>query len=246
MNKFILEKLVKSVGIYYSISNNLGYSYNNLPSDFNKNEMLVKYKDRYYDRKIGFVDIMNVRYEIVVFNDVTDIKKQSMYDQKTGALTLDTFRKKIEKDIPDDNIVLCLMDIDDFKAINDTFGHHVGDLVLSRVVNSFSYNLGPNDLICRFGGDEFLIAISGKSVDEVREMMDSYANDVRTNLLSDDNICINITFSIGITNYNSEDNFDINFDKVDDAMYYCKKHGKDGVVSREVYVKCLGQKKYSN
>lgn len=240
MNKYLLEKLVQSVGIYYSITNTLGYKYSNIPSDFNKSEMLIKYKDRYYDRKIGFVDIAGVRYEITVYNDVTDIKKQSMYDQKTGALTLDYFRKKVIDSINiGEDIILCLMDIDDFKQINDTFGHHVGDLVLEKVVNSFKSFLGTTDDICRFGGDEFLIAIRSNDVGEIRNKMDQYASYLRNNLVVDDNICLDITFSIGVTKYNHEENFDTNFDMVDSAMYYCKKNGKNGVVSKEIYVKVL-------
>lgn len=245
MNKYLMERLIESVGIYYSITNTLGYHYSNIPSDFDKSKILVRYNDKYYDKKIGFVDIAGVRYEITVYNDVTDIKKQSMYDAKTGALTFEWFKKKLSDELSKgSNIVLGLIDIDDFKGFNDTFGHHVGDLVLAKVVESLSCYLGENAIICRFGGDEFLVAVKNSDVDSVRYSLDKYATDIKTNLCVDDNICLMITFSIGITNYNNNEDFATNFDRVDDTMYYCKKHGKNGVVSKEVRVKVLENKKH--
>lgn len=239
MDVYLLEQLINSVGIYYSISNNLDYYYSNIPSDFKQDEMLVKYQDKYYNRKIGFVTVGNVKYEIIAFSDVTEIKKQTMYDSKTGAMTLDYFKKNLDDMLSNGEVVLGLIDIDDFKSYNDTFGHHVGDEVLKKVVTEFQTILGPNDAICRFGGDEFILAIQSDDIDEVRNNISNLADKMRASFTTDNLVCMVLTFSIGLIKYNKEEDYDTNFKDVDSVMYFCKKNGKNAVVSKETYVKVL-------
>ena len=235
MDLYLLKKLIESVDMYFSITNTNGFEWSNIPSDFNKNEMSVKYKGQEYSRSTGFVDISNIKYEVTFFAKVNSLS----FDQKTGALTFNSFKDKLLKSIEDgEDIILCLMDIDDFKKINDTFGHRTGDLVLTSVVDSFN-KFAKDSLICRFGGDEFLIAVKSNDVGYVRNLMNDYADAVRTDLIAEENICLVITFSMGVTKYNKDDDFDTNFENVDSAMYFCKKHGKNGVVSKEVHVKVL-------
>ena len=244
MNNVLLDMLVNSVGIYVNVVGTDGFSYNNMPSDFNCAGMIIKYKDKYYDRKIGFVTIDNVHYEITIFNDITDIKKETMYDMKTGALTLEYFKKSLEYLIQTDDVILALVDIDDFKSVNDTFGHDTGDLVLKNVVDEFKMHLlGHNDLICRFGGDEFLLAFNSSDIGIVRNRIDSIAQYIKENSAFNNIVCIMLTFSIGLVKYNKEKTYEENFKDVDELMYIVKKNGKNAIASKEVSVKVL-EKKY--
>ena len=207
-----------------------------MPSDFNFSGMLIKYKDRYYDRKIGFVTIDNVNYEITVFNDVTDIKIETMFDKKTGALTLEYFKRSLEYLTQTNDVVLVLVDIDDFKSVNDTFGHDIGDIVLKDVVDEFkTHALEHNDLICRFGGDEFILAING-NVEEVKNKIANTTEYMKENFTINNLVGIALTFSIGMIKYDKGKTYDENFKDVDELMYSAKKNGKDAIETKEVKV----------
>ena len=224
MNNILFNMLVNSVGIYFNVVGT---------------NMIIKYNGKYYDRKIGFVTLDNVNYEITLFNDVTDIKKESMFDKKTGALTLDYFKKSLNYLIQNGEVCLVLIDIDDFKTINDTFGHDIGDVVLKSVVDEFKKMLGYNDLICRFGGDEFILAINNGNIDEVRNKINNLTEYIRENYTISNILCIALTFSIGLIKYDIDKSYEENFRDVDELMYIVKKHGKNAVASKETHVKVL-------
>ena len=103
---------------------------------------------------------------VVVFSDLTaehkaaeELRTQAMHDQLTGLANrrqLEHHLRKIETERPEIFVAACFIDLDNFKAINDVYGHDTGDKLVRIAAQRLSEELGPDDLLVRQGGDEFV------------------------------------------------------------------------------------------
>ena len=125
---------------------------------------------------------------------------------------------------------LCLLflDIDDFKGINDLYGHEIGDKYLIFIAQCIKNVLKPEDSLCRLGGDEFLILIENiQSKDDVAPLVMKISDSVRTTSTID-NLCIVATSSIGITLVPDDgEDFDDLCKRADLALSEAKNDGKN-------------------
>lgn len=128
---------------------------------------------------------------------------------------------------------IALIDCDNFKLINDNFGHHTGDEVLKAIADSLNNaSRRPADLVCRFGGDEFLLAFGGISSNEVKKLLNDTLINISKTLSNDS---YSVTLSAGIAQaYPSNDlNLNALIQSSDIAMYQAKKNGKNNIVIRD-------------
>ncbi|MBQ1812630.1 MAG: GGDEF domain-containing protein [Bacilli bacterium] len=116
-------------------------------------------------------------------------------------------------------IVMC--DVDDFKKINDTFGHDFGDEVLKLVAKTLKSNTRSNDIVCRYGGDEFLVIFKDCLLDVVVNRMKKIQKDI-----DGENLKSKVTLSIGISEYKDGLELLDAIKRADEALYYSKKSGK--------------------
>lgn len=127
-------------------------------------------------------------------------------------------------------VVMC--DIDDFKKVNDTYGHDIGDTVIKRVTEIIKENTRSKDYVCRFGGDEFFIGFvecPENIIDErIEKIRREVSNDRLLTKLKD-----KVTISFGfVINYNLED-LDSLIKKADKALYESKKNGRNKITKYE-------------
>lgn len=122
---------------------------------------------------------------------------------------------------------LILLDIDDFKQINDTNGHLIGDDILKTVAATISNIARKTDVVARWGGDEFVILLPETGVDTAYELAEAMRQAVEN---GDYPITLAITLSIGISGSRADDHARNVFKLVDDAMYRAKKTGKNQIV----------------
>lgn len=124
-----------------------------------------------------------------------------------------------------------LVDIDNFKMINDTFGHLSGDIVLKKITACISNTIGDFDIFGRFGGDELLVYIRNrKSIEEIKEIINNIFLRCRFVYEEDGNIA-DVHVSMGATIIRRADMlFDDVFASSDDAMYSVKKNNKDNYI----------------
>lgn len=128
-------------------------------------------------------------------------------------------------------ISLVFIDIDSFKSVNDTYGHHVGDLVLQGLAHLMQVNLRSTDLLARFGGEEFVIALPNTSVDQGRSIMQAILDTVRVKAVAqNDGQMFSITFSAGVAEWQVGMTVAEWVDKADDAMYQAKQQGKNRII----------------
>ena len=125
---------------------------------------------------------------------------------------------------------LLMMDIDHFKSFNDNFGHLVGDILLKELSECLRENLRPMDLIGRFGGEEFVIALPETSREEAFQIAERIRNDVQSRKFFIHEKLFKLTLSIGIS-YFPEDSGEMVslIEMADEALYIAKGAGRNQV-----------------
>ena len=132
-------------------------------------------------------------------------------------------------------VIMC--DIDNFKTINDTFGHDVGDIAIKTVGHTILDNIRVGDVACRYGGDEFLIVFTTDIHEVIDKRMKKIAEDVKKALKLP---FIDITLSVGIAFNEEKESLEELIKKADEALYSSKENGKNQITyygQQKVYKK---------
>ena len=128
---------------------------------------------------------------------------------------------------------LILTDIDYFKSINDRFGHQVGDLVLQRFTQQLSKSSRPYDFVGRYGGEEFVVCLSGADEFQgrsVAERMRKSVEEMKTKLPnSTQSVQITASFGVASLRMGAKETVDSLIKRVDEAMYKAKCEGRNRV-----------------
>ena len=161
---------------------------------------------------------------------------------KTDELTqLSNRRDMIEKVTAEINrfkrnkkeFVFILVDIDDFKKINDTHGHDMGDYVLEELAKIMRQVSREIDVLARWGGEEFLIMLPETNLDGGIKFCEKLKNSILENIFHFNNREISITITQGITVFNGEyDSIDPYIKFADDALYKGKNCGKNTIITK--------------
>lgn len=128
------------------------------------------------------------------------------------------------------HITLLLVDLDNFKMINDTYGHLVGDKILKRVAEILRENFRSADKIARWGGEEFSVLLINTTVQDAEKIANKLCQKVREDKKILDVIEKPLTISVGIGELKAADSQDGLIQKVDKALYKAKEEGKNRVV----------------
>jgi len=155
-------------------------------------------------------------------------------DELTGAYNRREFEKvfsraasKTKKD--DEKLSIILLDIDDFKTLNDNYGHIIGDSIIKKVVAVISKCIRRDDLLVRWGGDEFIV-LTFSDIKAAVGVAERIRKEVEAiNLEEDTVINSKITISSGVAEYAEGDNQDSLTQKADKALYKSKKDGRNRV-----------------
>lgn len=122
---------------------------------------------------------------------------------------------------------IIILDIDDFKKVNDTFGHDIGDKVLKTIAFIMQKNLRVSDIVGRWGGEEFLILCENTNITQAQIVAENLRKIIeKTNF----DIVKNKTVSLGVSEFTESDNAHTIFKRVDDALYKAKNSGKNKTV----------------
>ena len=151
------------------------------------------------------------------------------------ALTLVANRYRLEKVLLEEcdraqrfrlPLALIAMDVDDFKPINDRYGHGVGDQTLVRVVECLQSCIRPEDMLARWGGDEFVLVLPKTSLDIAKALAETLRQKLRSRQQRDD---FEITLSLGVAARLRDESPAALMARADQALYRAKAAGKDGV-----------------
>ncbi|MCR5655623.1 MAG: GGDEF domain-containing protein [Lachnospiraceae bacterium] len=131
----------------------------------------------------------------------------------------------------DKHFSLLMIDIDSFKAVNDTYGHEMGDEVLIEVATIIKEEVREEDVVCRWGGEEILVLVDD-SYQVAVTVAERIRKAVANHLFRLDEKVVHITITIGAAEYTEGDTIRELVASADERMYYGKQHGKNRVVGR--------------
>jgi len=135
------------------------------------------------------------------------------------------FAKKDDK-----SFCIAMLDIDNFKRVNDTYGHDVGDVVIKTIASILKEYTKGSDIVARFGGEEFAVILKNIEYDNAKMIFEKIRKAIENKkIYIEDDKSINITVSIGITN-TLEDSLAKMLKTADDRLYIAKNSGKNKVV----------------
>jgi len=125
--------------------------------------------------------------------------------------------------------VVAMLDLDHFKAVNDSHGHRAGDLVIKGLANLLRHRLRKTDIIGRYGGEEFLVALSDCSVEKAEELLVSVCQDFSRLLFKGSEGSFSVTLSVGLASLPDYRHPDDAIEAADQALYRRKENGRNGV-----------------
>ncbi len=161
---------------------------------------------------------------------------QATTDQLTGIKNRRSIFEELDRLIlnfkeENVNFGVIILDIDFFKNVNDTHGHHAGDLVLVEAAKCFGQNIRSNDFIGRQGGEEFLALIEGADQKEIKEIAERLRKAIESKIMKVDGIELTITISGGIAHSSEEEDRDRLINLADERLYLAKEGGRNKIIS---------------
>ncbi|MGA1932354.1 GGDEF domain-containing protein [Arcobacter sp. YIC-464] len=129
------------------------------------------------------------------------------------------------------NICVCMIDIDNFKLINDTYGHHLGDFVIKNLAKNLTDLTRESDIVARYGGEEFILLLPNTNLSGAKVLANKICKTISEQELIYKNTDLSYTISMGISSYNGSDSIDDFIIKADESLYMAKHAGKNQVVA---------------
>lgn len=201
-------------------------------------------KDRklYYEEEI-ITPIMNtegaIQYFVATSRDITErvlmeekLQKLATVDSLTGIYNRYKMNEEIDVEIGrnkryGEGFALVMFDIDHFKAVNDTYGHDIGDYVLTELSRIIAKEIRESDNFGRWGGEEFMLILPKLNKEEAVRVSEKLRDKVKNHTFKD---ISRVTISIGTTVFTADDTKETLLKRVDNALYTAKREGRNRVV----------------
>lgn len=207
---------------------------------------IIDYPPSFFFRFIGAflsVSIIAYAYEYTLEdgrNELLSLNKKldalSRIDSLTGLANRRDILERIEQEVSryersQDTFCVLMADIDNFKQINDNQDHAFGDLVLQKVGEVLSHSTQKRDCVARWGGEEFLILLTGTSIKDAVRIAERLRKNIAGLDCATDDIVERVTLSIGVAEYDKVNSVNELVKEADQLMYIAKSKGKNQVVS---------------
>jgi len=159
---------------------------------------------------------------------------QASHDSLTGLLNHTSFKERLRVETARHNrlgkhLAVGLLDIDDFKSVNDTHGHPVGDRVIKNLARLLIQRAGSGSILGRYGGEEFAMVLPDTSLEDARSRLESIRSSFATIEQRTGRLRFNCTFSCGLAGLSRQDDAEALIMAADQALYRAKRGGKNRV-----------------
>lgn len=187
------------------------------------------------DQLIGAIDLFSdEKPPMQLIKEIEDLKVLAMTDQLTGLANrryTESFLsgKLVELEEFKTPFGVALVDIDHFKAVNDTYGHDVGDLAIQMTVRSLVGAVRSSDLVGRWGGEEFLVVFSAVDLEQLRRITERMRMLVEASSVQREGSDIRVTVSIGVVFVEGPSSKDHIIQMADQLMYKSKLEGRNRI-----------------
>ena len=208
-------------------------------------DRIVKIKDSLDEEKIFAINVDYYEnkedYYVFSLTDITKLKEksnlfeyQASHDKLTGLFNRNKFDEVYSKELKrskryNNELSMIIFDIDDFKMVNDNYGHQIGDDVLKEIAKIILKNVREQDVNVRWGGEEFLILLPQTNLAGAVTVASKIRIAIKEHLFTPE--ILKITASFGVSQLLSEDSETTFISRSDTLLYEAKKTGKDKVIS---------------
>lgn len=216
--------------------------------DLHEIDRIVKIKNSLGEEKIFAINVDYYEnkddYYVFSLTDITKLKEksnlleyQASHDKLTGLFNRNKFDEIYTKELKrakryKNNLSMILFDIDDFKYVNDTFGHQIGDEVLKEISKLLSNTIRETDISVRWGGEEFLILLPQTDLFGAQAVAEKLRLNIKNEVITQKQL--NITASFGVTQMNDEiDDENLFVSRCDKLLYKAKNSGKNIVIAEK-------------
>jgi len=162
--------------------------------------------------------------DMAVYDTLTNVHNRRYFEERLGAETQKSF-------LSDTPLSLVMVDLDHFKKVNDTFGHTVGDKVLSKIASLLKNSVRKDDTVARYGGEEFVLILPGAKLEVTTMIAERIRRLVETTLFDFGDAQIHLTVSLGISNlpaHRARSKEEL-IKMADLALYHAKREGRNRV-----------------
>lgn len=168
--------------------------------------------------------------------ELSDLSDKVRIDQLTGVLNRRGLEEAFVKEVSraqrgESQLSVALLDIDNFKKLNDTLGHDAGDKALQHLANIVKETIRPTDVVARFGGEEFVILLPNTPLNEGVEAVVRLQRELTKKFFLHNNERLLVTFSAGVALFKQDEDQSSVLQRADKAMYLAKKSGKNRVMN---------------
>ncbi|SHK52908.1 diguanylate cyclase (GGDEF) domain-containing protein [Clostridium cavendishii DSM 21758] len=209
-------------------------------NEINKEKKEIELKDTFKNLFIIVLIVFLITLSLVLKRLFSEMRKRKLSEERLEEMVkVDYLTKAHAKGYgysllksliySKEEFYMAVIDVDNFKSINDNYGHVFGDKILKTISNKIKRIIGENDFLIRFGGEEFILVIRNKSEIEAFNLIEDCRRTIEeVSLKNDDGNEVKITVSIGFSKYTNEelDEFII---KVDKLLYKAKSSGKNRI-----------------
>jgi len=200
-----------------------------LEAEVSQMKILIKKKKEQDAKQIKFLsgEVEDLKDEL------KKTKNASRTDGLTGAYNRLAFDTRIAKLIVNQSsFSLMILDIDDFKQVNDTHGHQVGDRVIMALVQKCKTLIRDEDFLARYGGEEFVIIFPGFSLKQALKRATLICKEIAgTRYALGDHGTLSFQVSIGVSQRQNKDSVEAVIERADQALYAAKRAGKNRALS---------------
>ena len=181
-------------------------------------------RDKLYQELIETKELLEKQskelLDMATIDPLTGLLNRRELDNRASRLLSQAQRNK-------SSVAVMIIDIDDFKKINDTYGHAFGDDVLKHLGKSLLKSHRKHDVVARYGGEEFVLVLPDTDDANALNAAEKIRCDIETTEING----INITVSIGLSiNKDNKNEFDVLFKEADSALYKAKKNGRNTTI----------------
>ncbi|MBJ7221259.1 GGDEF domain-containing protein [Brenneria sp. L3-3C-1] len=163
------------------------------------------------------------------------LEQMATTDKLTGIMNRQAFdyffiRWRTKQSAQHNPLSVLLIDIDNFKLVNDRYGHGVGDLVLQKIATLLQQATRHSDQVCRWGGEEFVVLLDNCNLDNARQRAETLRHDIEMAEVMYQEEPIHVTISCGVAEYQADETLDMLINRADMALYQAKQQGRNRVV----------------
>ena len=186
-------------------------------------------------REAGMFELLAAEMRIAELEaELAEARVAACTDPLTGALNRRGFDNASRRELSRARrsgapLALVHVDLDDFKQVNDEFGHQVGDRVLQQLVSILQKSMRPSDVLCRFGGEEFVLMFPETSLQAATKAVSRFLREFSAQTIPGTGRVM--TFSSGVVVTRAEESLEDAIQRADAATYAAKSAGKNCVVA---------------